>query len=43
MPEISPSGTNYHKGMAVFVHTKGGLMYEAALGGQKYSFKPIGN
>ncbi len=31
----------YHKGMAVFVHTKGGLMYEAAIGGQKFSFKPI--
>ena len=31
--------TNYHKGMAVFVHTKGGLMYEAAIGGQKFSFK----
>jgi len=31
--------TSYHKGMAVFVHTKGGLMYEAAIGGQKFSFK----
>ena len=31
--------TNYRKGMAVFVHTKGGLMYEAAVGGQKFSFK----
>ncbi|MGD8703327.1 MAG: hypothetical protein PVH26_12905 [Desulfosarcina sp.] len=30
----------YHKGMAVFVHTKGGLMYEAAIGGQKFSYKP---
>ena len=28
----------YHKGMVVFVHTKGGLMYEAAIGGQKFSF-----
>jgi lipid-binding SYLF domain-containing protein len=28
--------TSYHKGMAVFVHTKGGLMYEAAIGGQKF-------
>ncbi len=34
--------TSYHKGMAIFVHTKGGLMYEASLGGQKYSFKPVG-
>ncbi len=33
--------TGYHKGMAVFVHTKGGLMYEAAIGGQKFSFKPF--
>ena len=33
--------TTYHKGMAVFVHAKGGLMYEAAIGGQKFSFKPI--
>jgi lipid-binding SYLF domain-containing protein len=31
--------TNYRKGIAVFVHTKGGLMYEAAIGGQKFSFK----
>jgi lipid-binding SYLF domain-containing protein len=31
----------YHKGMAVFVHAKGGFMYEASLGGQKYNFKPI--
>jgi lipid-binding SYLF domain-containing protein len=32
--------TSYHKGMAVFTHTKGGLMYEAAIGGQKFKFKP---
>ena len=32
--------TNYRKGMAVFVHTKGGLMFEAAIGGQKFSFTP---
>lgn len=31
----------YHKGMLVFVIGKGGLMYEAAIGGQKYSFKPV--
>ena len=30
---------SYSKGMAVFVHTKGGLMYEAAIGGQKFSFE----
>ena len=33
--------TNYRKGMAVFVHTKVGLMYEAAIGGQKFGFKPM--
>ena len=32
--------TRYTKGMAVFVHTKGGLMYEASIGGQKFSFTP---
>ena len=33
--------TGYHKGMAVFVHAKGGLMYEASIGGQKFKFSPI--
>jgi len=32
--------TNYRKGIAVFVHSKGGLMYEATVGGQKFSFEP---
>ena len=31
----------YHRGMAVFIHAKGGLMYEASIGGQKFSFKPF--
>jgi lipid-binding SYLF domain-containing protein len=30
----------YYKGMAVFTVAKGGLMYEAALAGQKYNYKP---
>ncbi len=30
----------YHKGMVVFTMGKGGLMYQAALGGQKYSYTP---
>ena len=34
--------TNYTKGMAVFIHAKGGLMYEASIGGQKFSFTPAG-
>ncbi len=30
----------YYKGMAVFTVAKGGLMYEASVGGQKFSYKP---
>jgi len=30
----------YHKGMAVFTVAKGGLMYEAAIAGQKYKYTP---
>jgi lipid-binding SYLF domain-containing protein len=29
----------YHKGMATFTVAKGGLMYEATIGGQKFSYK----
>ena len=29
----------YHKGMATFTIVKGGLMYEAAIAGQKFSYK----
>ncbi|SMD00482.1 Las17-binding protein actin regulator [Desulfocicer vacuolatum DSM 3385] len=32
---------SYYKGMAVFVHTIGGLMYEATIGGQKFTFTPF--
>ncbi len=31
----------YHKGMATFTVAKGGLMYEATLGGQKFSYTPL--
>jgi len=30
--------SGYNKGMATFTITKGGLMYEASVGGQKFSF-----
>jgi len=30
----------YRKGVAVFTVAKGGLMYEASVGGQKFSYKP---
>ena len=29
----------YHKGMATFTVAKGGLMYEASIGGQKFSYE----
>ncbi len=32
--------STYRKGMAIFVHTIGGLMYEASIGGQKFNFTP---
>ena len=31
----------YYKGMAVFTVAKGGLMYEATVGGQKFKYKPL--
>jgi lipid-binding SYLF domain-containing protein len=34
------AGTGFHKGMAVFTVAKGGLMYEASIGGQKFSYTP---
>lgn len=33
--------TVYIKGMATFVHAKGGLMYELSVGGQKFTFEPL--
>jgi lipid-binding SYLF domain-containing protein len=32
----------YHEGLAVFTIAKGGLMYEASVGGQKFSYTPRG-
>ncbi|WP_297706450.1 YSC84-related protein [uncultured Eudoraea sp.] len=30
----------YQDGVAIFTHVKGGLMYEASVGGQKFTFEP---
>jgi lipid-binding SYLF domain-containing protein len=38
--EHSKTAGGYHKGMAVFTVAKGGLMYEASIGGQKFRYKP---
>jgi lipid-binding SYLF domain-containing protein len=32
---------HYQKGVAVFTIAKGGLMYQAAVAGQKFSYKPL--
>jgi len=34
------AASSYRKGMAIFIHTIGGLMYEASIGGQKFNFTP---
>jgi lipid-binding SYLF domain-containing protein len=34
------TAAKYYKGMAVFTVAKGGLMYEASIGGQKFNYKP---
>ena len=36
------AGASYYKGMAIFTIAKGGLMYEASIGGQKFSYQPLG-
>lgn len=38
--DAATADSGYHKGMAVFTLTKGGLMYEASVAGQKFSYKP---
>ena len=32
--------TRYQRGMATFIQTRGGLMYEASIGGQYFTFEP---
>ena len=39
--DADTASLGYRKGMAIFTIAKGGLMYQATLGGQKYSYKPI--
>ena len=40
-PEKNEQQGIYQNGMATFTYIKGGLMYEAALGGQKFSYEAI--
>jgi lipid-binding SYLF domain-containing protein len=34
------AGTNFKDGVAVFTQTNAGLMYEASIGGQKFTYQP---
>ncbi len=40
VPAGASFDVDYRDGILVFTHAKGGLMYEAAIGGQKFTFKP---
>ena len=35
------TNVKYRNGVLVFTQEKGGLMYEASIGGQKFSYKPL--
>lgn len=39
--DANVSNSGYRKGLAIFTIARGGLMYEASLGGQKFSYKPL--
>jgi lipid-binding SYLF domain-containing protein len=39
--DAATAHSGYRKGMAVFTIARGGLMYEAALGGQKFSYTAL--
>jgi lipid-binding SYLF domain-containing protein len=36
------ASANYENGVAIFIATKSGLMYEASVGGQKFGYQPFG-
>ncbi len=37
--DATTAGSSYYRGMAIFTLAKGGLMYEAAISGQKFSYR----
>ena len=39
--EGASANAKYQQGVAVFTMAKGGLMYEASVGGQKFKYKPL--
>lgn len=41
LKEGASMDAEYREGVAVFTHTKGGLMAQASVGGQKFNYKPF--
>lgn len=39
--EANQVQSGYRKGMAIFTVAKGGLMYEASIGGQRFNYRPL--
>ncbi|HUQ25042.1 MAG TPA: lipid-binding SYLF domain-containing protein [Burkholderiales bacterium] len=39
-PKHATTASHYNDGIAIFTITKGGLMHEASVGGQKFSYRP---
>ena len=39
--DVEGASPGYYKGMAVFIIATGGLMFEASVGGQRFSYKPL--
>ena len=39
--DATTTASGYYRGMAIFTVAKGGLMYEASLGGQKFSYEAL--
>lgn len=39
--DVESVSPGYYKGMAVFIIATGGLMFEASVGGQRFSYQPI--
>lgn len=40
--DVEATSPGYYKGMAVFIIATGGLMFEASVGGQRFTYKPLG-
>lgn len=39
--DAATASPGYYRGMAVFTEAKGGLMHEASVSGQRFSYRPL--